>query len=91
MKTAETELKSKLQKLEQSMDSKWTETLKKECDKLRREINSQKDEERRAEIERIALLKEEEMAAAKQGWEVKLRQLLDEVFALVIFLLCLLV
>ena len=73
------------------MDSKWTETLKKECDKLRREINSQKDEERRAEIERIALLKEEEMAAAKQGWEVKLRQLLDEVFALVIFLLCLLV
>ncbi len=80
MKTAESELKSKLQKLEQSMDSKWTETLKKECEKLRREINSQKDEERRAEIERITQLKEEEMAAAKQGWEFKLRQLLDEVF-----------
>ncbi len=79
MKTAESELKSKLQKLEQSMDSKWTETLKKECEKLRREINSQKDEERRAEIERITQLKEEEMAAAKQGWEFKLRQLLDEV------------
>ena len=52
---------------------------RRECEKLRKEITSQKDEERRAEMDRLSELKDEQMQAAKQGWETKLKQLLDEV------------
>ena len=52
---------------------------RRECEKFRKEITSQKDEERRAEMDRLSELKDEQMQAAKQGWETKLKQLLDEV------------
>ena len=52
---------------------------RRECEKLRKEITSQKAEERRAEMDRLSELKDKQMQAAKQGWETKLKQLLDEV------------
>lgn len=54
-------------------------SVRRECEKLGKEITSQKDEERRAEMDRLSELKDEQMLAAKQGWETKFKQLLDEV------------
>lgn len=57
-------------------------TIRKECEKLHLDITAQKDEERRAEIQQLLQLKDNEMQAAKQGWEAKLSQLLQEVYYL---------
>lgn len=69
------ELKSRQEKLAAELDTKWTDTLKMECSKLRQELTAQKDDERRAALEHLARLKDEEIFASRAGFENKITHL----------------
>ncbi|XP_013402625.1 protein FAM184A-like [Lingula anatina] len=79
MREAQLELKTKLDQLSKDLDAKWTDTLRKECLKLRSELTEQKEEDKRAALQQLAKMKDEEIAAAREGWERKVTQLLDEI------------
>jgi hypothetical protein len=55
-------------------------TSRKECAKLRSEITEQKDEDKRAALAQLMTLKEDQFNAAKQAWENKVQELLDQVW-----------
>ncbi|PVD39428.1 hypothetical protein C0Q70_02058 [Pomacea canaliculata] len=61
------ELKSLLESLAAELDAKWAETMRTECSKLRQEVTAQKDDERRAALEHLARLKDEEMVTDRAG------------------------
>ena len=50
-----------------------------ECEKLRRELVVQREEDKRAAMEQLGRLKDEEAQAIRQGWERKMGELLQEV------------
>ena len=77
---AQQELKRKLDALSHDLDARWADTLRAECNKLRHEVTQQKDEDRRAALEQLTAMKDEELAAAKQGWQDKINELLKQVF-----------
>ena len=54
-------------------------TLRKESKILTRELSEQKDEDKRASLAKLTHLKVEELKAAKEGWQSKLTELLEEV------------
>lgn len=69
------ELKQQLEKQAAQLDSKWTETMRAECNKLRQEVIAQKDDEMRAALEHFSKLKGEAFAAERAGFETRLAQL----------------
>ncbi len=54
-------------------------SFRKEREIVRKEVISQKNEEMKAEMAKLSQLKDEQLAAAKQGWESKFKLLLDDV------------
>lgn len=53
--------------------------FRRECDKLRKELTAQKEEDKRAALGQLAKMKDEEAHASKYGWEKKVSELLNEV------------
>ena len=51
------------------------------------QVSQQKDEDRRAALAQLASLKDAEVEAAKQGWEAKVTELLQQVTLLFFLLL----
>ncbi|XP_063963502.1 protein FAM184A-like [Lytechinus pictus] len=76
------ELKNKLDKLSHDLDTRWTETLRKECEKLRSELTEQHDEDKQAALKQLTSLKNQELDASKQGWQKKITDLLQEISSL---------
>nr|KAG5714215.1 hypothetical protein BaRGS_018432 [Batillaria attramentaria] len=73
------ELKSRLKKLAAELDTKWTDTMKAECTKLKQELTAQKDDEKRAALEHLTQLKDEEIAALRASFETKVTHLSRQV------------
>lgn len=69
----------KLETLSSDLDEKWTETLRRECEKLRQELTDQHLEDKNAAIEQLSILKDQEMGEARQGWQQKVTELLKEI------------
>ena len=46
------------------------------------QVSQQKDEDRRAALAQLTTLKDAEIEAAKQGWETKITELLQQVLTL---------
>ncbi|XP_038046349.1 protein FAM184A-like [Patiria miniata] len=78
MAEAKEELKTKLDRLSKDLDQRWTETLRRECDKLQSELTEQHSGDKRAALKQLALMKEQELEASRTGWENKLKDLLQE-------------
>ncbi|CAL1533031.1 unnamed protein product [Lymnaea stagnalis] len=80
-KVAEMEenLKNKLRTLSDEMDHKWTETMKLECGNLRKELSAQKEDEKRAALNQLTQLKNEEITAVRAGLDAKLDQLKKQI------------
>ncbi|XP_071506499.1 protein FAM184A-like [Diadema antillarum] len=76
------ELKTKLDQLSKDLDSRWTETLRKECEKLRSELTEQHDEDKQSALKQLTSLKNQELDASKQGWQKKVTELLQEISSL---------
>ncbi|XP_053314907.1 protein FAM184A isoform X2 [Spea bombifrons] len=69
----------KMDKLARDLELKWTETLRQECNKLREELRIQHEEDKKGAIAHLLQLKEQELNTAKEGWQKKVEDLLDQI------------
>ncbi|KAG8444604.1 hypothetical protein GDO86_009677 [Hymenochirus boettgeri] len=68
----------KMDKVARDLELKWTETLRQECSKLREELREQHEEEKKSAIAQLLQLKDREINTAKDGWQKKVEDLLDQ-------------
>ncbi|XP_073483267.1 protein FAM184A isoform X4 [Aquarana catesbeiana] len=69
----------KIDKVARDLELKWTETLRQECSKLREELKIQHDEDKKAAMAQLLQLKEREINTAKDSWQKKVEDLLDQI------------
>jgi uncharacterized protein (DUF4415 family) len=60
---------------------------RRECAKVRQDIGKEKDEDKRAAFVQLSKMKDEEMQANKEGWQIKMNELLEEVCICFLFLI----
>ncbi|XP_070541260.1 LOW QUALITY PROTEIN: protein FAM184A-like [Ptychodera flava] len=82
MEVYRNEMKMKLDQLSRDLDNKWADTLRQECHKLRMELTDQHSEDKKAALQQLKHLKDQEMDAARQGWQVKVEELLQQISTL---------
>ncbi|XP_074675346.1 protein FAM184A isoform X7 [Strix aluco] len=73
------EEKFKVDKMARDLEIKWTENLRQECNKLREELRLQHEEDKKAAMTQLLQLKEREKNAARDGWQKKVEDLLDQI------------
>ncbi|NWR90845.1 F184A protein, partial [Furnarius figulus] len=73
------EEKFKVDRMARDLEIKWTENLRQECNKLREELRLQHEEDKKAAMTQLLQLKEREKNAARDGWQKKVEDLLDQV------------
>ncbi|XP_077343160.1 protein FAM184A isoform X4 [Lithobates pipiens] len=69
----------KIDKVARDLELKWTESLRQECSKLREELKLQHDEDKKAAMAQLLQLKEREINTAKDSWQKKVEDLLDQI------------
>ncbi|KAM8954110.1 protein FAM184A isoform 2-T2 [Pelodytes ibericus] len=79
MLTSREEERLKMDKLARDLELKWTETLRQECNKLREELHAQHEEDKKNALAQLLQLKEREINTAKDGWQTKVEDLLDQI------------
>ncbi|KAJ7406382.1 protein FAM184A isoform X1 [Willisornis vidua] len=72
------EEKFKVDRMARDLEIKWTENLRQECNKLREELRLQHEEDKKAAMTQLLQLKEREKNAARDGWQKKVEDLLDQ-------------
>lgn len=82
MKEAKEELHTQLEKLSKDLETKWSDTLRTETARLKHDITQQKDDERKAALQQLSKLKDEELVAAKAGWERIIAEMQKQMAAL---------
>nr|XP_013814516.1 PREDICTED: protein FAM184A isoform X1 [Apteryx mantelli mantelli] len=73
------EEKFKVDRMAHDLEIKWTENLRQECNKLREELRLQHEEDKKAAMTQLLQLKECEKNAARDGWQKKVEDLLDQI------------
>ncbi|XP_043366819.1 protein FAM184A isoform X8 [Dermochelys coriacea] len=73
------EEKMKVDRMAHDLEIKWTENLRQECSKLREELRLQHEEDKKAAMTQLLQLKEREKNAARDGWQKKVEDLLDQI------------
>ncbi|KAM4680183.1 protein FAM184A isoform 2-T2 [Amazona ochrocephala] len=76
--TMREEEKFKVDRMARDLEVKWTENLRQECNKLREELRLQHEEDKKAAMTQLLQLKEREKKAARDGWQKKVEDLLDQ-------------
>lgn len=61
-----------------------------ECSKLREELRLQHEEDKKSAMSQLFQLKEREKNAARDSWQKKVEDLLNQVIKSIIFLFCIL-
>ncbi|XP_069462710.1 protein FAM184A isoform X2 [Ambystoma mexicanum] len=77
--TTREEEKFKVDKIARDLELKWTENLRQECNRLREELKLQHEEDKKSAMNQIMQLKEREITAARDGWQKKVEDLLDQI------------
>ncbi|RXN01509.1 Protein FAM184A [Acipenser ruthenus] len=72
------EEKLKMDKVALELELKWTETLRQECKKVREELREEHEEDKKSVMTRLSQQKEQEMNSAKESWQRKMEDLLDQ-------------
>ncbi|XP_041368165.1 protein FAM184A-like [Gigantopelta aegis] len=75
----ELEMKTRLENLAAQLDNKWTETMRTECKKLQVELTQQKDDEKKAALDKLSSLKDEEIIAIRRGLEKTVSELQKQI------------
>ncbi|XP_028913370.1 protein FAM184A isoform X2 [Ornithorhynchus anatinus] len=73
------EEKLKVDRMARDLEIKWTENLRQECTKLREELRHQHEEDKKSAMTQLLQLKEREKNAARDGWQKKVEDLLDQI------------
>ncbi|XP_056284275.1 protein FAM184A isoform X3 [Pseudoliparis swirei] len=77
--TTKEEEKHKMDKMALELELKWTETLRQECKKLREELREDHVEDKAAALSQLAQSKEQEMSNARESWQRKVEDLLEQI------------
>ncbi|KAM8832648.1 protein FAM184A isoform 1-T1 [Spinachia spinachia] len=77
--TTKEEEKLKMDKMALELELKWTETLRQECKKLREELREDHEEDKASALNHLAQSKEQEMSSARESWQRKVEDLLEQI------------
>ncbi|XP_032130813.1 protein FAM184A isoform X3 [Sapajus apella] len=72
------EEKLKVDRIAHDLEIKWTENLRQECSKLREELRLQHEEDKKSAMSQLLQLKEREKNAARDSWQKKVEDLLNQ-------------
>ncbi|OWK01527.1 hypothetical protein Celaphus_00018809 [Cervus elaphus hippelaphus] len=72
------EEKLQVDKMAHDLEMKWTENLRQECSKLREELRLQHEEDKKSAMSQLLQLKEREKNAARDSWQKKVEDLLNQ-------------
>ncbi|XP_036780958.2 protein FAM184A isoform X6 [Manis pentadactyla] len=68
----------RVDKMAHDLEIKWTENLRQECSKLREELRLQHEEDKKSAMSQLLQLKEREKNAARDSWQKKVEDLLNQ-------------
>ncbi|KAJ7991286.1 hypothetical protein DPEC_G00295750 [Dallia pectoralis] len=74
-----TEEKQKIDKMAEELDQKWTDALRAELRLLRDELTEEYEADRQASLNQLSQQKELELIAAREGWQRKVEDLLEQI------------
>uniref|UniRef100_A0A8C9Y440 Family with sequence similarity 184 member A n=1 Tax=Sander lucioperca TaxID=283035 RepID=A0A8C9Y440_SANLU len=77
--TTKEEEKLKMDKMALELELKWTETLRQECKKLREELREDHEEDKASALNQLAQSKEQELSNARESWQRKVEDLLEQI------------
>ncbi|XP_061756892.1 protein FAM184A isoform X1 [Nerophis ophidion] len=77
--TTKEEEKHKMDKMALELELKWTETLRQECKKLREELREDHEEDKASALSQLAQSKEQELSNARESWQRKVDDLLEQI------------
>lgn len=77
--TTKEEEKLKMDKMALELELKWTETLRQECKKLREELREDHEEDKAAALAQLSQTKDQEMSNARESWQRKVEDLLEQI------------
>uniref|UniRef100_A0A8C8JI40 Protein FAM184A/B N-terminal domain-containing protein n=1 Tax=Oncorhynchus tshawytscha TaxID=74940 RepID=A0A8C8JI40_ONCTS len=77
--TTKEDEKLKMDKMALELELKWTETLRQECKKLREELREDHEDDKRAALSQLAQNKEQELGSARESWQRKVEDLLEQI------------
>ncbi|XP_040094343.1 protein FAM184A isoform X7 [Oryx dammah] len=72
------EEKLQVDRMAHDLEMKWTENLRQECSKLREELRLQHEEDKKSAMSQLLQLKEREKNAARDSWQKKVEDLLNQ-------------
>ncbi|XP_069871432.1 protein FAM184A isoform X2 [Dipodomys merriami] len=73
------EEKLRVDKMAHDLEIKWTENLRQECLKLQEELRIQHEEDKKSAMSQLLQLKEREKNAARDSWQKKVEDLLNQI------------
>ncbi|XP_052020233.1 protein FAM184A [Apodemus sylvaticus] len=71
--------KLRVDRMAHDLEIKWTENLRQECSKLRQELRLQHEEDKKSAMSQLLQLKEREKNAARDSWQKKVEDLLNQI------------
>ncbi|XP_037829782.1 protein FAM184A isoform X3 [Kryptolebias marmoratus] len=74
-----TEEKQKMDKMADDLDQKWRDALREEVRLLRDELTEEYEADKQASLTQLSQQKELEMMAAREGWQRKVEDLLEQI------------
>ncbi|KAM8904269.1 protein FAM184A-like isoform 1-T1 [Spinachia spinachia] len=74
-----TEEKQKVDKMADDLDRKWREALREEVRMLKEELTEEYEADKQAALTQVSQQKELEMMAAREGWQRKVEDLLEQI------------
>uniref|UniRef100_A0A673WYV8 Family with sequence similarity 184 member Aa n=1 Tax=Salmo trutta TaxID=8032 RepID=A0A673WYV8_SALTR len=74
-----TEEKQKIDKMAEDLDQKWTYALREELKLLKEELTEEYEADRQASLSQLSQQKELELMAAREGWQRKVEDLLEQI------------
>ncbi|KAM9423161.1 protein FAM184A isoform 3-T3 [Salvelinus alpinus] len=74
-----TEEKQKIDKMAEDLDQKWTYALREELRSLKEELTEEYEADRQASLSQLSQQKELELMAAREGWQRKVEDLLEQI------------
>ncbi|XP_038955243.1 protein FAM184A isoform X5 [Rattus norvegicus] len=77
--TMKEEEKLRVDRMAHDLEIKWTENLRQECSKLRQELKLQHEEDKKCAMSQLLQLKEREKTAARDSWQKKVEDLLNQI------------
>ncbi|XP_023570007.1 protein FAM184A isoform X1 [Octodon degus] len=73
------EEKLRVHRVAHDLELKWTEKLSQECSKLRKELSLQHEEHKKSAVSQLLQLKEREKNAARDSWQRRVEDLLNQI------------